>query len=450
MSKPIHPIALFRLTVIGPLISRDKLRHGERRAIVKSLAEQSYKIPDSKRTHLSPQTIENWYAAWQRGGIDALIPKERKDKNKTQLSVEVQKALLITKNDNNARSINMLIHLLEQQGLVARGKLARATVHRFLQTHKLSKRTLADGKTIERRSFEAKHAGDIWYGDVLHGPSISTPNGQRKTYLVSLMDDASRLIVHSAFCFGETALDVEGVLKQAILKRGIPRKLVIDNGSAYRAHTLQSICARLKIHLIYCRPYEPEGKGKLERFHRTFREMFLNEINLLTIQGLEDFNARLWVWIEQFYHTRTHSGLDNNICPIERWRQDLMHIRHLGVQAASIDDLFLHRENRAVSKDGTVKWDGKLYEVPYQHSNKKIILVFDPHAKKALYIESPDGEFLGEVILLDKLANLSRHRQRPQNHNVKKNEVRKIDAVELQYQKYLKNITIDNDTEGKE
>ena len=58
---------------------------------------------------------------------------------------------------------------------------------------------------------------------------------------------------------GESALDIEGVLKQALLKRGVPIKLVVDNGAAYRAHTLQGICARLGIHLVYCRPYAPEG-----------------------------------------------------------------------------------------------------------------------------------------------------------------------------------------------
>src|SRR3546814_5509931 len=86
------------------------------------------------------------------------------------------------------------------------------------------------------------------------------------------MDDASRLITHSAFCLGETALDIEGVLKQALLKRGACRKLVVDNGAAYRAQTLQGICVRLGVQLIYCRPYAPEGKGKLERWHRRSEE----------------------------------------------------------------------------------------------------------------------------------------------------------------------------------
>jgi putative transposase len=74
------------------------------------------------------------------------------------------------------------------------------------------------------------------------------------------MDDASRLIAHCAFCPSETALDIEGVLKQALLRRGIARTLVVDNGAAYRASTLQGICARLSIRLVYFRPYAPEGK----------------------------------------------------------------------------------------------------------------------------------------------------------------------------------------------
>ena len=111
----------------------------------------------------------------------------------------------------------------------------------------------------------------------MHGPQVPIGGKLAKAYLVSLFDDASRLLAHSAFCPGETALDIEGVLKQAILKRGIPLKLVVDHGAAYRAHTLQGLCARLGILLIYCRPYAPEGKGKLERWHRTCREMCIRD-----------------------------------------------------------------------------------------------------------------------------------------------------------------------------
>jgi transposase InsO family protein len=439
MSDLIHPLALFRLSVLGPLASRDKLERGELKSIIKDLSDKTYNIPGSKRTQLQPQTIERWFYIWKRNGIGALAPKVRSDKNHTQLAIPVQEALLKFKKENQSRSLNTLIHLLEKQGIVAKGKLARSTAHRFLKSEKMSKRTVADAVTIERRSFLADHAGDIWYGDVMHGPNILTTLGMRKVYLVSLMDDTSRLIAHSAFCFGETALDIEGVLKQSILKRGIPKKLIIDNGAAYRCHSLQGICARLKIRLIYCRPYEPEGKGKLERYHRTFRELFLNEIDIQSIQNIDDLNARLWVWIEQVYHKRPHHGLSNQT-PLVIWQKDLVHIQQPESIAQNIDSIFYHRLSRYVRKDGTISWEGKFFEVPYELSSSNVNLVFDPHAKKALWVESEDGKYLGTVTPLDVKANLHRHRQRPDI--IAPTPTHNVNTVDLAYKQYCKSINI--------
>ena len=345
MSKPIHPTALFRLMVLGPLASRGEIKHGEVTHIIHRLASESYNIPDSRRTHLSEHTIARWHLLWKRGGIEALNPKIRADKGKTLISELVKNKLIMLKKDKPERSLNQLIDMIEREGLVSKATLARASVHRFLQQQQLSKRILPNQNTIERRSFVAAHAGDIWQGDVLHGPTIQTSDGMKKTYLVSLMDDKSRLIAHSAFCFNEAALDIENVLKQAILKRGLPQKLLIDNGPAYISHSLKSICARLEIQIIYCRPYEPEAKGKLERFHRTFRAQFLSEINFSQISGLGDLNARLWAWIEGSYHMRVHGGLPDNQTPISLWRDELHHVKSLlPHMVEQIDDLFYHRE----------------------------------------------------------------------------------------------------------
>ena len=429
MSKPLHPLALFRLMILGPLTSRGQLKRGELKNMIRHLAAQTYEIPNSQHTRLSEETIRRWYYEWKRGSIDALAPQKRCDKGNTKLPQAIQTALLQRKKDNPSRSINTLIKMLEMEGIVSKDELARATVHRFLQQQQLSKRVIPDRHTIERRAFVAEHAGDIFHGDVLHGPSIQTPRGMRKTYLVSLLDDASRLMAHSAFCLGETALDIEGVLKQAVLRRGIPYKLIIDNGAAYRSHSLQSICARLEIRLIYCRPYEPEGKGKLERFHRTFREQFLNEIELDQLSGLDDLNERLWAWLEQVYHQRAHAGLDLKT-PLERWREDLIHVRPLGFKAGQIDEIFNHRVQRTVRKDGTVNWEGARFEVPYEQVGEKVMLVIEPHAKKALRIESLAGDNLGPVAPLDTHANLNRPRQRP-HHSPEPARKQAKNSVEL-------------------
>jgi len=438
MSKSIHPTALFRLMVLGPLASRTDVERGEIKRIATELASKSYNIPDSKRTYVSKESILRWYYEWKRGGIEALQPLSRDNKGKTQLPTDVQESIIQLKQDNPARSIATLVNMIERQGLVSKGKLSRSSVHRFLQHHRLSKRLPTSVNTIERRSFVAAHAGDLWQGDVLHGPNVMTEHGARKTYLVSLMDDATRLIVHSAFCLSETALDIEGVLKQAILKRGLPNKLLIDNGPAYRAQSLQTICAFLDIRLIYCKPYEPEAKGKLERFHRTFREQFLNELEPQKIKDLSDLNARLWAWCESVYHTRPHSGL-NGESPIERWRKELVHVRHLSPGIIKrLDDLFLHRVKRRVKKDASVSWEGRLYEIHHNLVGEDVTLIVDPHAHKVVRAETVFGDHIS-ITPLDRQANARRKRQRP--HDAFTTHQQTKSAVEIAYEDYLQNIT---------
>lgn len=408
--KAVDPVALFRLSVLGPLVSRERLEHGELQRIIRELALREYAIPGSRRCLIGEKTIEAWYYAFRRDGIDGLMPTSRNDRGVSKLPVAVQEAVLAAKRENPKRSIRQLQHLLERAGTVARGTLSRSAIHRLLQQQGLSR--VAAPVSEEHRRFVAEQANAIWYGDVMHGPTVTVKGRRRKVFLVSLMDDASRLIAHSAFCTGETALDIEGVLKQAVLKRGLPRKLVVDNGAAYRASTLQGICARLDIRLLYCRPYAPEGKGKLERWHRTFRDQFLSELETSRLHDLDDLNARVWAWIEQVYHRRPHGGLDGHT-PLARYQQDLPKIRLLGQKAARLDELFHHREPRKVRKDGTVSYQGREFEVPFELSGKTVQLVVDPHAETVVGVEDTEGNSLGAATALDAPANAHRRRRRP-------------------------------------
>ena len=433
--KEIDPVALFRLSVLGPLVSRERLDRGELQQIIRELALREYAIPGSRRRLVGEKTIEAWYYAWRKKGIDGLAPKPRADAGASKIPPELQSALLAAKRDNPRRSIRQLRQLMESAGQAAQGALSRSAIHRLLQQHGLSRMPGSATLPEERRSFVAEQAGSIWYGDVMHGPAVSVAGRRRKVYLVSLIDDASRLVAHSAFCLGETALDIEGVLKQAVLKRGLPRKLVVDNGSAYRAHTLQGICARLGIHLIYCRPYAPEGKGKLERWHRTFRDQFLSELDEGRVDGLDDLNARLWAWVEQVYHRTPHGGLDGQT-PLARYQRDLPKIRALGQRAAQLDAIFHHRISRFVRKDGTVSYQGNRFEVPYELAGKTIRLVVDPHAETVVGIEDDQGNSLGTATPLDAEANLHRRRRKPDPEGPAAQPSGGPNLVELAYQQY--------------
>ena len=440
MGNTIDPIALFRLSVLGPLASRERFSRGELKKIIQELASQTYQIPNSNSVHLAEKTIERWYYRWKKYGFDGLANTQRSDKSRCYLSDEIQVAIIAIKKDNMSRSINTIIKLLETQGIVTKGSLSRSTVHRLLKQNDLSRRSIGSKDVIERRAFEAEFAGDLWYGDVMHGPRIQTDQGLKKVYLVSIMDDASRLICHSSFCFDETALSIEYVLKDALLKRGLPKKLMVDNGPAYRSTSLQGICARLKIRLIYSRPYEPESKGKLERWHRTIREQFLSELMIESIHGIDALNARLWAWIERLYHETVHSGLKDKMTPLMRYQKDLLSIQPLGVIATNIDEYFYHRIKRAVKKDGTVSYDNQHYEVDFSFVGKVVYLVIDPHCKKALYVESQDSEMRGSVFLLNKQKNNQRQRHRPQlKESTKPIEQSLVEAVYKKTQQEFNN-----------
>jgi putative transposase len=409
----INAVALFRLSVLGPLVSPEQLQRGELQTIIRQLAQRSHAIPESDRRLLGEKTIQAWYYAWRKGGIDALVPKTRVDRGQSKIAAPVQEAILAAKRENPRRSINQIARLLVAAGLVADESLSRSSVHRLLQQNGLSQMRGSASLPEEKRSFCAEFAGSIWYGDVMHGPRVAIKGQLRKTYLVSLIDDASRLVAHSAFCLGETALDIEGVLKQALLRRGVPVKIIVDNGAAYRAATLQGVCARLGIHLIFCRPYAPEGKGKLERWHRTFRDQFLSELDERRVADLADLNARLWAWIEQVYHHTAHAGLAG-LTPLARYQRDLPRIRSLGAKATQLDALFLHRIARFVRKDATVSYLNQRFEVPYELSGKTVRLVVDPHAGRVVGVEDSAGVSLGAATPLDMLANMNRTRRKPE------------------------------------
>jgi transposase InsO family protein len=409
----IDPKALFRLSVLGPMVSREQLEHGELQQLIRELATREYAIPGTQRRHLGEKTIQAWYYLWRKEGITGLEPKVRVDRGQSKIAPAIQEAILAAKRENPRRSIRQILRLLEAAGLVAEHSLSRSAIHRLLQQSGLSKLAGSPSLPEEKRSFTAEFAGSIWYGDVMHGPRVPVKGALRKTYLVSLLDDASRLVAHSAFCLGETALDIEGVLKQALLRRGQPTRIVVDNGAAYRARTMQGICARLGIHLIFCRPFEPTSKGKIERWHRTCRDQFLSELDERRITDLDELNARLWAWLEQVYHQTVHGGLAG-LTPLARYQRDLPRIRSLGTKAAQLDSLFHHRISRFVRKDGTVSYLGQRFEVPYELSGKTVRLVVDPHAERVVGVEDAAGQSLGQATALDQIANVKRVRRKPE------------------------------------
>ena len=91
--------------------------------------------------------------------------------------------------------------------------------------------------------------GELWQADALHGPILMNPaTGRNQRVIVfGLIDDRSRLIPYLEAGFGETEHRFLAVLYQAMARRGIVRKLLLDNHASFSGYDLRLLCAKLGI-----------------------------------------------------------------------------------------------------------------------------------------------------------------------------------------------------------
>lgn len=107
------------LSVLCPLISRERLERGELQQILRKLASREYTIPGTRRRHLSAKTIQAWYYAWPLHKLDGLTPKVRADRGQSKVSAATQAAILAAKRDNPRRSLCKIRQMIEAAGTLS-------------------------------------------------------------------------------------------------------------------------------------------------------------------------------------------------------------------------------------------------------------------------------------------------------------------------------------------
>ena len=393
-------IALFRYGVIADLVHLplgtpgigDKLR---------DKASQPYTIPGSERTHVAANTIRGWIRLYRYSGFDALYPKPRTDRGQPRrLPPEVAGRLIELKTDNPDWSVRVVIRAAREGGVDH--PLAPSTVHRLFSRGGLFDKKPPDG--ADRRRFAFRDAGELWMSDVMHGPKVRLGRSRRKTYLIAFIDDATRVIPFAAFATTENIQAFLPVFKNALIRRGLPQRLYVDNGAAYRSRHLALVCAKLGVALVHARPYQPAGKGKIERYFRTLRAGWLSHLDAQTLDSLQTLNRSLWAWIEGEYHNSPHRGIDGRT-PLEQWALASAGVRYPDA-TLDLDAIFLFEARRRVHKDRTVSLNGRLYEVDPLLVGQKVILRYDPDAPPTRPLDVVhDGKHAGKATRLDAYAN---------------------------------------------
>jgi putative transposase len=370
--------ALFRHAIIGEL-DVEALPHGERSTRVAALATRTYRPPDGRERRFSARTLWTWWSAYRRRGLDGLLPARRQDRGTLRaLSRETLEAAMALRHEVPSRSTATLIDILETAGRVVPGQLRRATLDRHLAQAGITRRrlrTLGDKRYI-RLLFERPN--QFWVGDYHEAPLLWDPARERyrTLHLGAVLDHFSKLVPHGEWYATEQIATLEHSLKQAILTRGLPEALYVDNGAAYRADQFAFACAHLGIRLRHSRPYESEGRGAIERWNRTVVEQFEPEIRALRLTAPREIQLRFEAWLEQRYHRTVHEATGQT--PLDRFAQPDFTPRY--PDPVLVAETFRVRVRRKVHrKTLTVEVEGRAFVVEPHLRDRWVQVHYDPH-----------------------------------------------------------------------
>jgi len=385
MNKPPSDIALLRYQAISAYLALDPPR-GQRTAVLQQLAAKTWTLPDGRTVRFAAETLRGWVRRFRQGGLQALdnAPRTRPG---VQVLDDDQKALLCRlKRDVPARSIDRVIAIAEETGLVPTGLLSRSTVHRVLREHGLSSRKRAATSTADLDRFEAAFPNDLWQSDMLAGPWLpdpKRPGKRRQAWLHAWLDDHSRLLLAGRWSFKSDLPTLELAFREALRRCGLPKRVYYDNGGPYRSkHMAQIVAVLSNQRPIFTPPRRPEGHGKIEAFNRLCRAAFVEEVRASPIATLEALNTAFEAWKDLKYNRRIHS--ETGQTPWDRWRAEPGRIETVSERA--LTEAFLFRVTRTTDKAGVVKLYGARYQVGPELARKRVEVRYDPERMQTIEV----------------------------------------------------------------
>ena len=362
-------VALARWQVIAAATD-ERLTPAERGQLLAEIAAEVHRDADGRPLRVTTRTLYRWLAAWRGEGFEGLKPARRRDAGVHKLDADVLELAAALRREAPARSAAHIAEIIARTRGVKTGP---RTLQRFFAANGLERARL-EGRHQAYGRFEAAACGDLWIADAWDGPPVAEVAG-RHAQLFSVIDDHSRLVCHGAFYADVSERAFQHCLRTAIARRGVPRRLYVDRGSAFVSGQLKLICARLGIQLVHSRPYRPQGRGKKERFYRTVAEQFAVEIDPAGVATLAELN-RWWAgWVEQSYHRRVHRITGQT--PLERWLAGAGQVTP-APDAAALAAAFRWSVVRAVSKTAGVSLHGNTYSVDPALVGYKVELRYDP------------------------------------------------------------------------
>jgi putative transposase len=356
-------VALFRYSLIRELTS-EELTPRERGALITAITQTDHAGPHGGRMTVSAPTLRRWVRRYRAEGFDGLIPRPRRQPNRTPQAV--LDAAVTLKREAPRRTAAQVARLWAEAGI---GTVSARTLQRHFVREGLNRRPDGTAPRAYGR-FEKDDFGQLWTGDGLHGPVVDG----RKAILCAFIDDWSRAIPGWRWGHAEDTVRLEAALRRGLESRGIPDAVFVDNGSAFSSGPFHRTLAVLGIRIIHSRPGQPASRGKIERFFRRVRDQFLVELDARGgADSLAELNELFGGWVEGVYHRTAHT--ETGQTPLARLTAGRQLPR---ATPAQLHEAFLWAATRKVTKTATISLHGNRYCVDPALVGATIELLFDP------------------------------------------------------------------------
>lgn len=408
-------VALFRAQVIGPLTCRDFGSHGELAEAIRELAAQPVRPPGHEQSRVyAASTVERWYYAFKKQGLDGLRPRRSGRGFALGLEDEQRELLLAIRREHPQVSAALILRTLVTEGKLEKGAVSAPTLRRLYSAHGLDRLTLKVTDKEPRRRWEAHAPNVLWHTDVCHGPALRVGGRSVPLRIHALLDDHSRYVTAIQACVTERESEMLALTVKAFRRHGAPDGIYADNGPTYVGETLSTLCGRLGVGMMHAKPYDPQARGKMERFWRTLREQCLDHCQGLG--SVHEVQVRLLAWLDKHYHVTAHSSLLGKT-PAEVYETS----RRKPVPDAMLREAMIVRARRRIRRDGTLSIAGRDFELDQGFLTGRVVTIartlLDP--TKLPWVEHEEQRLALHPVDAQKNA------QRGPSHRVKKG----IDAV---------------------
>ena len=316
----------------------------------------------------SVRTLQRWLERYINNGkdIQALKPsyKGSEPKAKTNRLFDAAiKIVIAYRKENMTLTVPQLLRVVESEFPDFVGLLKRSTVQLYLKRNNCNrtqiKKDTCDYREIYLR-YRKKHVLDSVQCDVKELPKglITDDSGiSCNAYIQLCVDNHSRKIISFAVSTEQKVQLVTDSIKSLVCNLGIPKTLVLDNGSIYRSKILARAAYLLDMKLHYCRPYAAESKGMVERVNLDLNEIE-NDIKHLKNISIEGLREIVEIWVNE-HNNRSHSTLDNKT-PNQVFDADTFPRRFTTPDI--INTAFRITKTRVIGKDGTVSINNISYK----------------------------------------------------------------------------------------